>query len=341
MKSSNIAILFSLILLSPQVVMAFQYEPKSLNLIAYRDGYVHVEYRISVSPETPSISVSLLGSMIEDLIVTDEKDTLLDYTINDSLIEISTLGATEARIDYSTPTLTNKTGTLWTVSLTAPCNFTITLPENATVVDLSDAPISLTTQGERLVISMNAGSQEISYLIQVSEAGSAARSIGQAREAIRLAESEGRTEGLQEAEQLLSQALDAYNKGQYASAESLAFQARARADQASTPAISPTPPYTSLVLAAIFIVALLSAALILRRTRRSRQATKEEAALHMDDLQVLNFLREAGRPVTESEIREKFRELPKTTVWRIVKRLEERGFVEVRKVGGQNRISLR
>jgi len=69
--------------------------------------------------------------------------------------------------------------------------------------------------------------------------------------------------------------------------------------------------------------------------------TKEEAVLHTDDLQVLNFLREAGRPVTESEIREKFKELPKTTVWRIVKRLEERGFVEIRKVGGQNRISLR
>jgi len=341
MKPSSLAIFFLFILLYPQVVVALQYEPKSLNLVAYRDGYVHVEYRVSVNPETPSISLGLIGSVVEDLIVTDENDTLLDYTIDGSAIEISTLGATETRIEYSTSTLTNKTGRLWTVSLFAPCNFTITLPENATVIDLSDAPISVAIQGDRLVMTMNAGSQEISYLIQVSEAGSAARSIAQAREAIRLAEDERRTEGLQQAEQLLSQALNAYNQSSYTLAESLAVQAKARADQASTPAVSPTSLYTGVILVVIVIAILLSAAFVLQKTRKSQQVTKEEAVLHTDDLQVLNFLREAGRPVTESEIREKFKELPKTTVWRIVKRLEERGFVEIRKVGGQNRVSLR
>jgi len=37
----------------------------------------------------------------------------------------------------------------------------------------------------------------------------------------------------------------------------------------------------------------------------------------------------------ESEIRERF-QLPRTTTWRLIKRLEKEGIIEVRKVGGRD-----
>jgi len=67
---------------------------------------------------------------------------------------------------------------------------------------------------------------------------------------------------------------------------------------------------------------------------------EEKPYLRPEDRQVLNFLVEKEGAAFESEIRTKF-QLPKTTIWRLVKRLEREELVEIRKAGGQNLIKLR
>ena len=62
--------------------------------------------------------------------------------------------------------------------------------------------------------------------------------------------------------------------------------------------------------------------------------------LRLEDQQVLKYLEEKEGAAFESEIRNKF-QLPKTTIWRLVKRLEREDLVEVRKTAGQNLIKLR
>ncbi len=62
--------------------------------------------------------------------------------------------------------------------------------------------------------------------------------------------------------------------------------------------------------------------------------------LRPEDQQVLKFLVEKEGAAFESEIRGKF-QLPKTTIWRLVKRLEREDLVEIRKAGGQNLIKLK
>jgi uncharacterized membrane protein len=62
--------------------------------------------------------------------------------------------------------------------------------------------------------------------------------------------------------------------------------------------------------------------------------------LKSEDQQVLRFLGENEGAAFESEVRAKF-DLPKTTIWRLVKRLEREELIEVRKAGGQNLIKLR
>jgi hypothetical protein len=66
----------------------------------------------------------------------------------------------------------------------------------------------------------------------------------------------------------------------------------------------------------------------------------EKPHLRPEDQQVLKFLAEKEGAVFESEIRIKF-QIPKTTIWRLVKRLEREELVEIRKAGGQNLIKLR
>ena len=67
---------------------------------------------------------------------------------------------------------------------------------------------------------------------------------------------------------------------------------------------------------------------------------EEKPQLRQEDKDVLQYLAEKEGAVFESELRSKF-QLPKTTVWRLVKRLEREELVEIRKAGGQNLIKLR
>ena len=66
----------------------------------------------------------------------------------------------------------------------------------------------------------------------------------------------------------------------------------------------------------------------------------EKPHLRPEDQEVLKFLAEKEGAAFESEIRSKF-QLPKTTIWRLVKRLEREELIEIRKAGGQNLIKLR
>ena len=67
---------------------------------------------------------------------------------------------------------------------------------------------------------------------------------------------------------------------------------------------------------------------------------EERSHLRPEDQQVLKFLAEKEGAAFESEIRTRF-QLPKTTIWRLVKRLEREELVEIRKAGGQNLIKLK
>ena len=69
-------------------------------------------------------------------------------------------------------------------------------------------------------------------------------------------------------------------------------------------------------------------------------AIEEKPHLRPEDQDVLRYLAEKEGAAFESEIRTKF-ELPKTTIWRLVKRLVREELVEIRKAGGQNLIKLK
>ncbi|MFB3043237.1 MAG: helix-turn-helix transcriptional regulator, partial [Nitrososphaerales archaeon] len=74
--------------------------------------------------------------------------------------------------------------------------------------------------------------------------------------------------------------------------------------------------------------------------RRSGRSVRHASVnLRPEEEEVLRFIREQGGMVLESELRKKFI-LPKTSMWRMAKRLERAGLVKINRVGLQNEIEL-
>jgi len=60
-----------------------------------------------------------------------------------------------------------------------------------------------------------------------------------------------------------------------------------------------------------------------------------------EDKAVLEFLAEKDGKAFEAEIREHFPEMPRTSLWRLIKRLEKLEIVEVKKIGLENQVILK
>jgi uncharacterized membrane protein len=277
-------ILFLSILSIPGTAVAQNnaYTPENLNFTVYRDGGVHTRYILIVNSTWPTITVPLFGSEFEDLTVVDENETVLSYTIYDSTMEIHTLGASKVSIEYDTQDLTTKDGGLWSFSANTPIGFSIKLPENSTVIDLTTIPTEIRTEAGSPVLLMQAGDQKIAYILGAQP--------------------------------------------------------------------KPEQPPSLLHLIIIGVAGgsvIVGLALIF--TRRSRRIRWDAHAKHIiekhpdlrpDELTIINYLAVSGGSALEAHIRSAIG-LPKSTTWRLVKGLEEKGVVVVEQIGQQNYVKLR
>jgi len=381
---------------------------QSLVLTVYADGAVHVTMTLAVEPTQPSVEVALLGKAVENLLATDENGTLLDGTVNGSILTVDTLGASRLLLDYDCLDLTSKLGALWTLKVSSPMNFTLVFPADATIIEMSQIPLEIKSLGDRPALVLASGSQEISYVIglfgpqaeaadaitiaqraidalasqdlnlsmprsKLNEAkaayeaqqylsakslaeqalslayttrdlaANATKAIVQAEAAIRVAQAEGRTNGIAEAQALLESANNAYRGGEYLEAATLAGRAESAAKGA-------TAPFPSLMMlgagAAASAVGLTALLLHVRGTRTRAEASidlerlfREKPWLNPDQRKVITFLAGKKGGAFEAEIREAVNE-PKSTVWRIIRRLEDEGIVSVEPLRGQNYVRL-
>jgi hypothetical protein len=69
-------------------------------------------------------------------------------------------------------------------------------------------------------------------------------------------------------------------------------------------------------------------------------AIRQKGNLKPEEKDILLYISEKEGAAFEGEIRNKFI-LPKTSLWRLIKRLERENLIEVTKIGGQNLIKLK
>jgi uncharacterized membrane protein len=66
---------------------------------------------------------------------------------------------------------------------------------------------------------------------------------------------------------------------------------------------------------------------------------EEHPELRIDDREALRFMAEHGGEAFAHEVRERF-DIPRTSAWRMVQRLQRFEVIEERKVGGQSLLTI-
>jgi len=167
------------------------------------------------------------------------------------------------------------------------------------------------------------------------EAQEAEQVIESAVVAIEDARSGGRTTDIDDADAKLSQAQSAFDHGDYLSAFSLAEEALQSAQASEAPGSSTQ----QLLIYAAGGIAIITAAYFALRGRSAQEIPgsmlvidvetlfERYPLLRMEEKEVLRFIYDAGEGVFLSELRDRF-DLPRSTAWRMVRRLEEMGVIE-------------
>lgn len=181
-------------------------------------------------------------------------------------------------------------------------------------------------------------------------ASSAEEAIATADATIAAAEAVGATVGLENARSLLQYAEEEFAVGDYEDAKVTAEQARSIAADAEKPSETGIPAMW-LYAGAGFVAAALAAAYFILGRRPQPEIELRHSfdlgalfeahpTLRMDDREVIRFLSEAGGEAFAAEIRERF-DVPRTSLWRMIRRLEGEEVVEVQTIGGQSLVRIR
>ena len=261
---------------------------ESLTLTVYLDGFVLINHKLELNKTFPSVNVTFLGESFEELLVVDEQNLPLDYTLIDGEAVIHSLGASQLTASYFTPDLTSKTGKYWTLTTEVPTNTTILLPADASIISLNNVPEIIESFNDQISIVMPAGTIEITYIAEHS----------------------------------------LYQQNQ--------------SDET----------WQLIAMAAFPIIASIIFAFWFRKWKKPPKPEKGESEVNIDKLlekekhlrpeevQVIEFLAEKNGTAFEAELYEKLK-LPRTTTWRLLKRLEKMTIVDIRKSRRQNLVSIR
>ncbi len=180
-------------------------------------------------------------------------------------------------------------------------------------------------------------------------ASSAAEVIASAEASIAAAEVSGDTEGLDEARDLLQLAEEAYTDGDYGTAEDLAEQAYTKAESATVPSQGGIPTMWLIGGGGLALLVVIGALLMRGRGKQRRPEARytydldslfeEKQHLRMDDKEMIRFLADSGGEAFAAEIRDRF-EIPRTSLWRMIRRLEGEEVLEVETIGGQSLVKI-
>jgi uncharacterized membrane protein len=285
--SAGIAILMLISFVAATTVVAQSlFEVESIDLTVYRDGLAHVTQTLTVDELAPEVTLPLLSSSIENMLVLDENQLAVDYEVNGEDLTVFTLGAESVSVEYDTIALTRKDAEVWTLVADNPYTLSVFLPQNSTVIYLNMMPTAIDTSGTGINLSLYPGQWEISYVLP-------------------LLPDDGTDDN----------------------------------GTASSPI-----PIDYLIAAIVAVVAVVISVILIIRRRRGpnvEKTVKAHPQLKKEDKDVIEFLAEKGGKAFEAEIRERFPDMPRTSLWRLVRRLERLEIVEVKKIGLENQVQLK
>jgi uncharacterized membrane protein len=364
--------LLSVLLLSATVAVAdvTEFQVESTDLQIYRDGLVHIIQTLTVNETLPTVTIPLLGSSVDNLIVLDENQTFLDYEAEGTNLTLFTLGATTVSVQYDTPSLTLKHAEEWTFLIDTQYNLTVRLPQDSTIVDLNLIPASIDTDGNTITLSLFPSQWEIIYVFPLTSPAEFQISnlkvtptdaeIGkEVTVSVKVANVGGQSGSYTIPLTINQTTMDTrtvtLEKGASTDIEfKIAEQTSGTyivevAGQVSQFTVSEDPsnevpsntfPLEYFIVAALAVIVIL-AILLFRRRANTEKIFKENPQLNAEEKGVILFLAENEGKVFESQIRERFPDIPRTSLWRLIKRLEKLEIIKVKKIGLENQVELK
>ncbi|HEY8111180.1 MAG TPA: hypothetical protein VIG05_09985 [Candidatus Nitrosotenuis sp.] len=345
---------------------------KTLDLIVYPDGTTHVSQQSTADTQDPELTVSLFGKTIDNFVAQDQDGLLLTYEINSNTAKIQTFGASSVSIEYDSYDLVSKEGKIWTFKIDSPIDYALTMPEDTVIVGMTNFPDLVETIDNKPHLSLSNGSNEINYFFGVSgPAQSASESIAKSKTLIEQLNNNGIETPLAKAK--LDQAAAAFDNKKYSDAGKLALDSEQIAIQeqkASQAAIISTNGTLDILSKNVVGIAtsvaavggaITTIALIVKRTKHAVKNTikpilsgketnaepedeladaESEQDMREDDKKLVEFLAQNGGQAFEKDLRKKFL-LPRTTMWRAVKRLERQDIIVIEKKDFQNLVKLK
>jgi len=294
---------FVLILLAMSVPLQHSFgSARTLDLFLFPDGSTHVTYSLESDPFLPDTEVSLYGDSFENLVVEDENGFPLTVQSENNILEVETLGSSNILINYDTYSLVSKDGKIWSFEIDSPVEFHVIMPQNSVIVGMSTFPIDMDVETDRTKFLLPSGIAEITYFLAVAESSQILPS-----------------EEIIQKNNDNSMIFVAVGVVAIAVIAAIAIKMRNKPKQ-----IVPTSQTT-----------------VIEEKNEPFNIEKvlEMPDLREDDKEIIKFIHENGDSALESDLRKKFL-LPRTTMWRAVKRLERHGLIEITKKDLQNLIKL-
>ena len=189
----------------------------------------------------------------------------------------------------------------------------------------------------------------------VTSAKSASTELALASSAVEQAKNEGRNNGLKQAQDTLSSAQTYYSQGMYTEAEVSAKQASQLAFSADKPGGGNTLLYVGILI----VLAAGAGGYYYMQNIRGKESSEmpqnepetddktvnlvkifeEHENLRLEDREVIKYLAENNGEAFATEIRERF-DLPRSSAWRLIRRLTSLEIVEEVKVGNQSLVRI-
>ncbi len=280
-----------------------QYTVENIELAVYEDGYVKVTQIITPDEYTVVVDVPLIGGNAKGLMVRDENNEPLLYKLNNSILSIYFENVTNILVTYYTPDLTSKDGPLWSINLTSEVPVTIDFPENAVIVGLNSVPLKI----DKNKLVMPPGNISVSYVI---ERNPSSATLGTEVESNPPSPPQ---QGVQQ--------------------------------ETNTKWLFYAIPILAILIAGGYLLIKKqpsessTSSFSLPLNREEFQKKIEEMDLSRDEMRVLLYLYDRGGKAPQAEMK-KMLNIPKTTAWRMFKRLEERGLIRIYKKRRENWVEL-
>lgn len=366
-------LLFVLTLTVPWTAAVTEFQVDSVDLQIYRDGLVRITQTLTVNETLPEVSFPLLGSSVDNFVVLDENQTVLDYEVQAGNLTIFTLGTTSVAIQYDTSSLTSKDAEVWTFRVDTPYNITVLLPEEATILGLSGTPASIDTDGNRIVFSLFPDQWEIDYVFPLtSPADFQINDLEVTSNEVRVGEevvvsvrvtNVGGQSGTFSLPLIVNQTVEETRTVTLEDGESRTIEFRLTKQTTGTYIInidelvgqftvieessngSPSDMIPLEYLIAVLAIGATIFVIMLFFFRRKGASVenifKMYPQLNIEEKNVIRFLAENDGKAFESQIRKKFPNIPRTSLWRLVKRLEKLEIISVKKIGLENQVELK